>query len=403
MKKVLLFYLTWCSFSYFRKASALNITYNHKKLNHILDMNPSLGHKIYYPSFFFSSGHIQTILLTIMNSLAEKFGKYTIKFYSKTRKIIKAKDGENIYVDFFNKSKKIDTEENFSNFDFLKEFNDSKIIVLIPGACGCSGVFYLTDLMKRFLAENFKCITINHRGVLEYKLLGRTLYHIGYTQDVEEVFDFLKANIKGSEFYLMGVSLGGNIVTKYLGELGDRARDYNIQGGVSLCGVLNLDKHKKLVETDSLTKFYSKRVCANFKAIFDKNKEELLSHMGKEEREDVLARLEKAALLTEYYREYLGKSFGFDDEEVFSKHASGYYYVRNIKVPFLCIFAEDDPIVPVDSLDGSGFEENENFVLAVTKFGGHCGFFKGFFLKRWIHGPIIDFVRDLSHDNNLKH
>jgi predicted alpha/beta-fold hydrolase len=61
----------------------------------------------------------------------------------------------------------------------------------------------------------------------------------------------------------------------------------------------------------------------------------------------------------------------------------------------LCLFAEDDPIVPHDSLKDAG--ENENVVIAKTKSGGHVGFFKGFMLKRWVHEPIIEFIRDVSH------
>ena len=36
-------------------------------------------------------------------------------------------------------------------------------------------------------------------------------------------------------------------------------------------------------------------------------------------------------------------------------------------------------------------------MVAITKSGGHVGFFKGFMLKRWVHEPILEFLRDLSH------
>ena len=99
---------------------------------------------------------------------------------------------------------------------------------------------------------------------------------------------------------------------------------------------------------------------------------------------------------SEYYRNYIIKSFGYKSQEEYFHNASGCTYLKNIKVPFLCLFAEDDPLIPHNCLDSSGYELNDNFVLAKTSSGGHVGFFKGLYFKRWIYEPIIEFIRDLS-------
>lgn len=408
MKKILkwgsICFLTYCSYEYYNKADKLNIIYNHEKLRSILELNPSLSKKIYYPSFFIPSGHLQSMVLLYMNKIEKTFNFFLHHNYSKTLKVIKAKDNENIYLEFFQKTKKIDQRENdLKNFEFLKNFDNSNILVIIPGACGSGGEFYLVDILERFVAQNFKCISVNHRGILEYPLINPRLYHSGYTEDLKDSFEFLNKNIKNSKYFLLGFSMGGNIVTKFIAENGEDAkRLYNIYGGCSVCGPLDLAKLTNTIETKSLTKMYSKFFCMNLKKVFEKNKERLLfdiENLLNIKQDLLIESLHNSKLASEFYSNYIFKTFGFKSVDEYNKIASASSYMKNIKVPMLCLFAQDDPIIPIDSLEGSGFEENENVVVAITKSGGHVGFFKGIFLKRWIHEPIIEFIRDVLHLN----
>jgi predicted alpha/beta-fold hydrolase len=391
-------YLSYCTYEYFFKAAPLEIKYNHKKLKDVLSLNPSLSQKVYYPSYFFPSGHMQTILLLMMNRFEKTFNYFSLNKYSKTTKIINARDGENIYVDFFEKSNHIDEHSyDKNNFEFLSKFNNSNIVIIIPGACGSSGEFYITDVMEKFIAENFKCISINHRGILNFPLLKNRLYHSGYTDDLRDIFDFLKNNIKDSKFFLLGFSMGGNVVTKFVGELGKDAFDYNIYGGSSICGPLDIKKFVDFTEKNAFTKMYSRFFCRNLKSVFKKNRDYLIRDFQEHERLNLLKSIEEARLASEFYKNFIISNFGFKNEEEYEKLASGSTYIKNIKVPFLIMFSEDDPIIPHECIDDTGFEENENVVIAKTKSGGHVGFFRGFKFERWIAEPVVEFIRDISN------
>lgn len=388
-------FLGYCAIQYYKKAAPLKIDYHHEKLKHIIKLNPSLSQKVYYPSFFFPSGHVQTILLLFMNRIEKTFKIFSGNNYSKTRKVIKARDGEYIYVDFFEKSVNLDEHMNhFDNFKFLKKFDNSNVVVIIPGACGRTGEFYITDVMERLIAENFKCIAINHRGILKYPLQRNRLYHSGYTDDLKDVFEYLNQNIKGANFFLLGFSMGGNIVTKFVGEIGDEVNKYHIKGGSSICGPLDLKLFSELTEKNSQVKLYSRFFCKNLKSVFHRNADFLLKNMHIDEKTKLLKSINTSILASEFYINYILSSFGYKSEEEYQRLASGSTYVKNIKVPFLCIFAEDDPLIPHDCLDNAGYEKNENFILAKTKSGGHVGFFKGFYFERWIYEPIVEFIRD---------
>jgi predicted alpha/beta-fold hydrolase len=395
-------FLTYCSYEYYNKSDKMKIIYNHDKLKSIIELNPSFSKKIYYPSFFFPSGHFQSIMLVYMNYMEKTFNLFLNHYYSKTLKYIKARDGEKIFMEFYQKTLNLDNNsENMENFEFLKNFNDSNILVIIPGACGSGGEFYLVDILERFVSQNFKCISVNHRGILKYPLENCRLYHSGFTDDLKDVFEFLRNNVKNSKYFLLGFSMGGNIVTKFIGENGDDTKNlYNIYGGCSVCGPLDLAKLNEFIEDKSYTKLYSKFFCNNLKKVFNKNKDKLMQSsifINDDARQEFLIELDKTKLASKFYENYILKSFDFNNKEEYNKISSASTYISNVKVPTLCIFSEDDPIIPLYSLEGSNYEKNENVIVAVTKSGGHVGFFKGFVLRRWIHEPIIEFINDVSH------
>ena len=97
--------------------------------------------------------------------------------------------------------------------------------MIVPGACGGGGEFYLMDVLEKFVAQNFKCVTINHRGIYPHNITQGKLYHSGYTDDLEDTMKFLTKNVKDAKFFLLGFSMGGNIITKFIGEQGENARD----------------------------------------------------------------------------------------------------------------------------------------------------------------------------------
>jgi predicted alpha/beta-fold hydrolase len=168
--------------------------------------------------------------------------------------------------------------------------------VIVPGACGGGGEFYLMDVLERFLAQNFKCVTINHRGISPFPITKGKLYHSGYTDDLEDVMAFLAQNVKNSKFFLLGFSMGGNIVTKFIGEQGENARDqykvffmritnnlifFKIYGGCSVCGPLDLARLTENLEGPSAYfKIYSKFFCSNLKKVYSRNEKQILEKLS---------------------------------------------------------------------------------------------------------------------------
>lgn len=72
-------------------------------------------------------------------------------------------------------------------------------------------------------------------------------------------------------------------------------------------------------------------------------------------------------------------------------------------MPVLAISAQDDPIVCSRGIPFSAVDDNPNLVFAVTKHGGHLGWFEGFFRpRRWVAKPVVEFLRAVHEANPAK-
>lgn len=79
--------------------------------------------------------------------------------------------------------------------------------------------------------------------------------------------------------------------------------------------------------------------------------------------------------------------------------ASSHDVLADIRVPFLALNADDDPIVQVLPVGAGG---NPFVTFAVTEKGGHLGWFErqqpSGELGRWVRGPILEWLRAIGDD-----
>jgi uncharacterized protein len=94
--------------------------------------------------------------------------------------------------------------------------------------------------------------------------------------------------------------------------------------------------------------------------------------------------------------------FPFPSAKAYYEWASSHRYVKDIRVPFLAINSQDDPIVrevpvPVP-------QEARYTAIVVTKFGGHLGWFqrnkkRGIAaVDRWVKAPVCEWLEATGND-----
>ena len=93
-------------------------------------------------------------------------------------------------------------------------------IILVHGLEGSADAGYMQSLAHHGLEAGYAVHRLNLRGCGGTEHLAKTAYHAGLTGDLLAVLRTL-AGENQAPLWLVGFSLGGNLVAKLAGELGD--------------------------------------------------------------------------------------------------------------------------------------------------------------------------------------
>lgn len=192
-------------------------------------------------------------------------------------------------------------------------------------------------------------------------------YHSGETSDPRWVIDQIVAAFPHAPLGLMGVSLGGNVLCKLLGETGDTL-PAQVQGAVAMSVPFDLAAA-------------SRHIGRGFGAVYEKFflKSLIPKALAKIARHPELAPLRTVAdarTLWAFDDAFTAPLHGFRDAADYYARASSLPYLSAIRRPTLLLSAVDDPFLPAAVLDRvreavSGTPAVE---LDFPARGGHVGF-----------------------------
>jgi predicted alpha/beta-fold hydrolase len=285
------------------------------------------------------------------------------------------------------KRKRIPTKDNdFLDLDFSQVGSDS-IIIAVHGLEGSSDSSYIKTLTHYFNGKNIDVVALNLRscsGELNKKLAS---YHSGKTEDLDETIQFILKNYHYKNIFLVGFSLGGNIVLKYMGEYANKIPEQVKKAvGVSVpCDLKgSADTISKLENT-----FYKK----NFlKTLKEKALKKLELHTNHQLDYQKIA---KATNFKEFDDAFTAPSNGFKDAEDYWQKCSCNIFLPKITQPTLLITALDDPFLSKSCYSFKTANTNDNFYILATNSGGHVGFCESFNMKNnlWLEKQIEAFIK----------
>ena len=94
------------------------------------------------------------------------------------------------------------------------------LVVLIHGLSGSETSCYVILAAAYFLARGYPVLRVNQRGAGPSRRFCREQYHAGRTEDLAGLLDRLDPKLTRHGVLPIGFSLGGNLLLKYLGEVG---------------------------------------------------------------------------------------------------------------------------------------------------------------------------------------
>lgn len=197
-------------------------------------------------------------------------------------------------------------------------------------------------------------------------------YHSGETGDPKFVIERILAEFPDAPLALMGVSLGGNVLCKLLGEWGSRV-PAGVRGAVAVSTPFDLARA-------------SRHIGRGFGVVYERNFLRCLipKAVQKMERHRELAPLmavKRARTLWDFDDQFTAPVHGFRDAADYYARASSLPYLASIKLPTFLLNARDDPFLPADVLDHVEMVVANNRYLNAEfpERGGHVGFTAGAF------------------------
>ena len=245
----------------------------------------------------------------------------------------------------------------------------SPCVIVLHGLEGSSESHYALGLMGLVEDAAWRGVVVHFRSCSgEINRLGR-LYHSGETSDLEFVVRRLIADMPGVPIGLAGVSLGGNVILKWLGEGGETVPD-EVTAAVAISVPFDLAACAAVLDRGLNRLLYT----AHFLRTMKPKVRAKAALYG--ERVDVRAAM-RARTFRLYDRLVTAPIFGFADEEDYWRRCSSGPYLSKIRRRTLLISAINDPFVPPGTLPRAEVERSPWLEAEFPAEGGHAGFLEG--------------------------
>jgi uncharacterized protein len=250
-------------------------------------------------------------------------------------------------------------------------------LFMVHGLEGSGEAGYIRSLSAAALRAGFAAHRFHMRTCGGTEHLCQTLYHAGLTSDLLAVLREFRRDGRAPAF-LAGFSLGGNVVLKLAGEMGESAREY-VQGVCSVSAPLDLAAcARRIGERDN-------RV---YEARFVRAMRQRLFATGRYHKRE-FAGLRSVFELDD---RFTAPSFGFGDAANYYRTQSAVGYLAGVRVPALLIQAKDDTFVPFAIYESAAVSSNPWIQLMATERGGHLGFIGRRPNRFWSDEVIMEWI-----------
>jgi predicted alpha/beta-fold hydrolase len=274
---------------------------------------------------------------------------------------------------------------DFVDVDRIGGAPHSPLLVMFHGLEGDSESHYAVALAGALASEGWRLAVPHFRGCSgEPNLLARA-YHSGDSAEIAWMLERFSVEAQGMPLVVVGISLGGNALLKWLGEAGASAGRL-VRCAVSVSAPLDL-----MVSGDELGRGFNRVYSRLFLSTL---KEKAAEKAGRFPGLFDALRARRATSLREFDDCVTAPLHGFLGTDDYWTRASSKPWLRHIRVPTLLLNARNDPFLPAAALP-SAAEVAGCVELDFPDEGGHVGFVSGPFPGNfdWFGERIMAFAR----------
>ncbi|CAM8936305.1 unnamed protein product [Rhodiola kirilowii] len=339
-------------------------------------------HGRYIATPWLASPHVQTTFLNF-------FGRPPR--FSYRRQIFHASDGGNLALDWLLNSDVVGGTVHM-NTKISKDDN-TPIVMVIPGLTSDSTSPYLKHLSFNIAKHGWNVVVGNHRGLGGTSITSDCFYNAGWTEDSRAIINYISEEYPEAPLYVVGTSIGANVLVKYLGEDGE---NIPIAGAVAICSPWDLLIGDRFINRKLRQKVYDRALTIGLQGYAQ-------LHQPQYTRLADWEGIRKSRSIRDfdnYATCIVGK---FETVDTYYRRCSSASYVSKVAIPLLCVSALDDPVCTREAIPWDECRANKNIVLATTQHGGHLAFFEGISAKNlWWVRATVEFLSVL-HSSPYKH
>ena len=284
--------------------------------------------------FFLRNGHVQTILPVLLP--------------------------RRVRTDFVRERLEL-PDGDFLDLDWLRR-GARRLAILAHGLEGSSTQTYIRGMAATLADAGWDVLAWNFRGCSgEPNRLPRA-YHSGETEDLRAVV--ARAAADYPSLALVGFSLGGNVVLKYVGEA---PPDPAVRAAVGICAPIDLAACAHQLDRHRSNRIYLQRFIVSLV-------EKIEAKAGRFPGVVDATAARQMQTFQEFDDRYTGPLHGFRDADDYWTQSSARQFLPRITVPTLLIQPRNDPFLAPEAYPWPEAEANPHLYLEAPDSGGHVGF-----------------------------
>jgi len=238
------------------------------------------------------------------------------------------------------------------------------LAVICHGLEGCADRAYMLGMVQACNRRGLDAVAYNYRGCSGEMNREKRFYNAGATDDLGAVIDRIRSTCSYDSIFLIGFSLGANLVLKYTGEQG-RDIPSAVQGAVAVSAPCDLSSSSMELHRVK-NRLYHYRF---LKLLLEKIQEKSTGYP-----ELLRTDLRAIRTLKDFDDNFTAPLGGFRDAHDYWTSCSCRQFLSGICIPALILNAADDPILGPDCYPYPEAEFNPHLYLEVPRWGGHVGF-----------------------------
>ena len=331
---------------------------------------PNITASSYTPKGLFKSGHVQTIYPTLFRSVNDprissksKGSRQHVYQHQYQRERLELLDGDFLDLDWtthFDANNRI----HLNNNDGINNDN-GRLAILCHGLESSTDATYMRCMAKACHLNGWDSVGYNFRGCSGEPNRLPHAYHCGLTDDLDTVVQHAIKTDRYRSISLIGFSLGGNLVLKYLGERGqDIAPQITNAAAVSVpCDLA--DSSIQLERRDNW--IYKTRFLRLLVSKSRLKKALISQQLGQWPTNEIRS-------IKDFDEHFTAPLNNFKNADHYYETTSSIRFLSQIQRPTLLLNAKNDPLLGGNCFPYSIAEKNAALYLETPLYGGHVGF-----------------------------